>query len=293
MKRIFVVGCPRSGTTVVQALIARHPDVYTLPETDFFEALHGGTQARWDDPYAGRGQRWYHRRLGLAQSRGRRRLRGLETQLHVRRRTPVPWRTAGCTRRFIGTLDHVAGRAGFRAWVEKTPQHLLYLDEIAAAVPDALFVHVIRHGRDVLASIIDADLHQPGADFAGGVVTWTRRWNRALAISLSFRDHPRHFLLCLEDLTRDFENTWNALRDFLGLEPSQPLLVRPGSRVSSVDHEPWRRREATGVIGRPEHKFERLFGAEVRAWIEAHLTDYAQAQRAIGTPSRQLALSRR
>jgi hypothetical protein len=39
MKRVFIVGCPRSGTTLVQALLARYPGVHSFPETRFFEAL--------------------------------------------------------------------------------------------------------------------------------------------------------------------------------------------------------------------------------------------------------------
>lgn len=289
MKRIFVVGCPRSGTTVVQALIARHPDVYTLPETGFFEALYGGTQARWGDPYARDGRRWYHRRLSLAKSTGRRRLLELERASGITRPRPAPWRFERCSRRFVDLLDDAAERGGFAAWIEKTPQHLLYLDEIEEAAPDARFVHVIRAGRDVLASITDADMHQPWPDFAGGVVTWARRWNRALSLSLARREDPRHFLLCLEDLTRDFEGSWRALRDFLGLDSDRPLLARPGSRVSTVDLEPWRRAEVTGVIGKQARKYERLFGPETQAWIESSLTDYAAARQQIGTPAEQLA----
>ena len=149
-------------------------------------------------------------------------------------------------------------------------------------------MHVIRAGRDVLASISDADLHQPFADFSGGVALWARRWNRALGISLQYRDHPRHFLLCLEDLTRDFEGTWRALRDFLGLDAARPLLAQPGSRVSAVDVAPWRQRERSGRVAMPERKFERLFGPDTRAWIETNLADYQQARAAIGSPAQQL-----
>ena len=33
---IFLVACPRSGTTLLQSLLASHPLIYTLPETKFF-----------------------------------------------------------------------------------------------------------------------------------------------------------------------------------------------------------------------------------------------------------------
>ena len=34
---IFIVGCPRSGTTLLQCLIATQKGVVTFPETHFFE----------------------------------------------------------------------------------------------------------------------------------------------------------------------------------------------------------------------------------------------------------------
>jgi hypothetical protein len=36
----FLVGCPRSGTAWLQAMLACHPDIYTGPETPFFGAYH-------------------------------------------------------------------------------------------------------------------------------------------------------------------------------------------------------------------------------------------------------------
>ena len=36
VEMIFLVGCPRSGTTWLQAMLSSHPTVYTGPETQFF-----------------------------------------------------------------------------------------------------------------------------------------------------------------------------------------------------------------------------------------------------------------
>ena len=38
---IFIVGFPRSGTTLAQKLVAQHLVIPTLPETHFFEFLEG------------------------------------------------------------------------------------------------------------------------------------------------------------------------------------------------------------------------------------------------------------
>ncbi|MGL4503377.1 MAG: sulfotransferase family protein, partial [Planktothrix sp.] len=37
--RIFLVGCPRSGTTLLQSLLAAHPQIASFPESHFFQSL--------------------------------------------------------------------------------------------------------------------------------------------------------------------------------------------------------------------------------------------------------------
>ncbi|MEQ8960988.1 MAG: sulfotransferase [Coleofasciculus sp. C2-GNP5-27] len=38
-ERIFLVGCPRSGTTLLQSLLAAHPQIASFPESHFFRHL--------------------------------------------------------------------------------------------------------------------------------------------------------------------------------------------------------------------------------------------------------------
>ena len=50
-------------------------------------------------------------------------------------------------------MEAMVRRQGVTRWAETTPAHLLHLPEIAATIPGALFIHVIRDGRDVAASL--------------------------------------------------------------------------------------------------------------------------------------------
>ena len=50
MIRLFVVGCSRSGTTIVQRLLAGHKDLISFPETAFFQRLAGDSELRMFGP---------------------------------------------------------------------------------------------------------------------------------------------------------------------------------------------------------------------------------------------------
>jgi Sulfotransferase family len=39
--RAFLVGCPRSGATLLQSMLFAHPEIYTFPESSFFFPLFG------------------------------------------------------------------------------------------------------------------------------------------------------------------------------------------------------------------------------------------------------------
>jgi hypothetical protein len=51
-------------------------------------------------------------------------------------------------------MQEVARKQGTARWADCTPDHLLYMEEIKRQIPDALFIHIIRDGRDVALSYV-------------------------------------------------------------------------------------------------------------------------------------------
>ena len=49
-------------------------------------------------------------------------------------------------------MEEIAQNQGVERWAECTPEHLLYLRRIKETIPDALVIHIIRDGRDVALS---------------------------------------------------------------------------------------------------------------------------------------------
>src|SRR5258708_18964257 len=51
-------------------------------------------------------------------------------------------------------MQEVARNQGVERWADCTPHHLLSMKEIKRQIPDALFIHIIRDGRDVALSYL-------------------------------------------------------------------------------------------------------------------------------------------
>jgi hypothetical protein len=270
MQRIFIVGCPRSGTTIVQAMLARHPQVLTLPETALFERLYGELAARWGDHGVSSRPR-AALRLGFARRGGRRALNQLQRKLGAGG-APAPLRMAACIERFVQMLDGLAIEAGRDRWIEKTPNHLLYIAEIERHIPEARFVHVIRPGLDVLASIADANLHyDDNHGFGGDAKLWANRWNRAVAIHRRHIGRPHHHFVFLDDFVRDTAGEWRRLCEALALDPAAPLDQACGQAIADLADEPWKRQAVQGRLRTPRSKAQALFGPELLTWLAQRL----------------------
>lgn len=273
MRRTFIVGCPRSGTTVVQAMLGRHPEVLTLPETALFEHLLGGLAWRWGDRDSRAPRERARHRLGFARRRGRRAYEETMRQLgsHAIGAT-APLRTDTCIDRFIGMLDTCASEAGRSMWLEKTPNHLLYIEEISTHLPDAQFVHVIRPGIDVMASITDANLHfDDNHGFGGGTKLWAHRWNRAMSIHRKYVGRPNHHFIFLDDFTANTDTEWRRLCNALSLDPGLPLDDACAQLIADLANEPWKHAAVSGKPKAQRSKVDDLFGPALQRWLKQHL----------------------
>lgn len=282
IRRIFIVGCPRSGTTVVQSLLASLPGVMSLGETNYVIRLLGQFD-RWlrGDPVAE--QKW-DKRLRLAKRKTRRVMQqSLEAAFAEAGQPPRLHRHLsgrGYLREFCEVLDQAARRQGCRCWVEKTPDHLAYVEVLAREIPDARFLHVVRHGEDVLASAIDGQMRYSEHEvFGGGIPHWVARWNRAAEVHMRLAADPRHMVLPYECLFSADAQVQSLLRSLAG--DAGDVGTGESHPIADLGEEPWKRGSTEGVLSPPSRKFERIFGPETQAWIRAHLIDYPRVVAAL------------
>ena len=141
---VFTVGSPRSGTTLLyHMLLSSGGFARYRTETHVFNAIgprFGGLHTEADRRQA----------LEVWLASGCHELSGLAAD-EVRSVIERECRSAGDFLRLI--MEAMVKRQGAVRWAETTPAHLLHMREIKAQIPDALFVHVVRDGRDVAASL--------------------------------------------------------------------------------------------------------------------------------------------
>ena len=226
MRKLFIVGCPRSGTTMLQQALNRHSAVAIPPETSFFSNV------------VGRSHRRQHAQLLRINA-------DLQIDLQV---PPVPIHDDRQARtlyeRMAGLYLEQIKEKDVEYFGEKTPRHLLHLDKIRALFPDAKIILIFRDGRAVTLSLTKTPWGCPDPYF--NFVMWLRyvRTQRRLE-----RECPLD-LLCVryEDLVAEPEAQLRKVTDFLGLT-FEPTMVESGGAKHGVPEweREWKARAAEPI----------------------------------------------
>jgi len=274
---IFVVGSPRSGTTLLyHMLVSTGAFLDYRAETHFFDLF----LPRYGDPRSARRREaladaWlgssYHARTGLEDPQ----LRG---QLLERGTTPG---------RFLAFIMAQAADAQSRPrWADCTPAHVRHMDSIKREIPSARFLHIVRDGRDVALSLAPRGWARP--------LPWDRRnlelvaaWAWQYDVEIGRRlgaklGRNAYHEVRFEELVRDTGSTLEGLSDFvetpLGLAALQraPVgsVVQPNTSFQDAggDFDPVGRWK-THMDRSDLEKIEATVGATLRACGYSTTTD--------------------
>jgi Sulfotransferase family len=220
---LFIVGCARSGTTLVHRIVDAHPEIAITPEmhwishyVNFFKNQNRLVNLELVSELS-RHKRFAQFEIPHEQFEGL--LASGET---------VPYPT------FLNRVFGLYARIKNKPLVgNKTPAYIRRMLDLHALWPEAKFVHIIRDGRDVCMSILN---WKKGERTAGRYASWEEDpvsttalwWERkvrkgredgaALGPGLY---HEMHY----EDLVEDPERECKRLCEFLGV-PYDDAMIR-------------------------------------------------------------------
>jgi len=221
---IFIVGAPRSGTTLLQYMLRSHPRI-SVPtgESHFIVPLCENARA-----FGNLSQLENVRRL--LQEMYRRSAEFMDTDLHgirfdVESLAAQLWKEGRHTPPTIisGLFEKNARGEGKWRWGDKTPYYVLHLPKIIEWFPRAQIIHLIRDGRDCSLSLINR-----ARDFdVYNVYEAAKYWQHFV---LAGRTHGRllspetYVEIRYEDLLSDPRGTLTRICDFLGEQYSDSLV---------------------------------------------------------------------
>ena len=117
---IFIVGCPRSGTSLMRNILAAHSNIAFGPETHFLFEFEKIVGVHWDriERYGFEKEYWFCKIADF----------------------------------FDSFKSEYAHKNGKKRWGEKTPSYAYQHDLINKLFPTCQIVHIVRNGTDVISS---------------------------------------------------------------------------------------------------------------------------------------------
>ncbi len=216
---IFIVGVPRSGTTLLRMVLDAHPDVMCGPEAPW---ITGRGMKRspnfWDLTTFLISNKW-----GPVSG-----LTGIDEGVIYRKMAHV----------VDGIMSTAARRKGKIRWAEKTPQHLLALGYLHSLFPRAKFVYIVRDGRDVALSTCKGSWKRLGFERKRVRNTYRNALRRWVAWNDVFlRDVAalkiEYISLRYEELVAHPQDELKRLCQFLDL-PWNESILRPHNTAHDV-----------------------------------------------------------
>jgi hypothetical protein len=208
---IFIIGSPRSGTSVLAWALAQHPGLWTSSESNLLAELLE------DEDLVARIDR---ARSGIVH----------EEWLATHAVNLVEVLAA----LGVGLNALFASRAGGKRWIDQTPRNTPIVSLLATMFPTAQFLHILRDGRRVVESMrnFGARLDQSSRLQSGAAKTappWVTDfavacadWQGYVELGLAFAAHNSHRCLTVvnERLMAEPAEGFAEIFHFLGVEPS-------------------------------------------------------------------------
>ncbi len=229
MSPIFLLGSPRSGTTLLRLLLSAHPDLVIAPESSFltwFLPTYGDwTEADCDSPR----QEAFVADLMEARKFETWGIGAQEIAARIASDRPVSYREL-VTIPYLLYCDRV-GKPNAR-WGDKNNIHMEFVTEIDALFPSCVFLHIVRDVRDCFTS--GADIRKLDSDspykpqLAADATEFASGWddqNQNTLTSLRALPDTRWASIRYEDLVVDARATLTPVLESWGLGWNDAMLA--------------------------------------------------------------------
>lgn len=206
---ILIIGCSRSGTTWLQRLLACHPQIRTGQETHLFSG-YIVPQLRIFNAHLEKHVRGNGIGMGCYFTKD-------EFYMLVKSYM------LALLKPMLNSLE------ADEFFLEKTPDHALFLQEIMRFLPRCKIIHMLRDARDVVASFLAASktwgVHWAPQSAREAAMTWIK-FIQAVRSAETDIPQQQFFEVRYEELCRQPTNILKKCSEFLNLEWNDADIIR-------------------------------------------------------------------
>lgn len=250
----FVIGNPRSGTTLLRVVLSSHSRIWIPPECGFAVWLYD-RYANWssNDNKSGRLEAFLEDLFSC---------RKFETWNLTRElvySSLLKWKPCNyaqlvvCVYAIQGLQHKVSGHP--QVLGDKNNFYLFHITQIATMFPAAKFIHIVRDVRDVVCSYLELSKKSIRSKYApklpGTVEKAAREWReniRCIRLQFGLLDSQRVLQIRYEDVVRFFDSTIHRVCDFLGetYDPSMRNFAPVAKASEPAEFLAWKE----GILGK-------------------------------------------
>jgi predicted MPP superfamily phosphohydrolase len=243
---IFIVACPRSGTTVLAALLNKHSNIASATETHFFN---------------------YVSKLKIFKKFTKQAYcRNFLSEIFAEPRIADFCEVSGISRdEFAKALEPYLGqklsdkvffdlimslfltKKHKPRFCEKTPQHLLCVNKILELYPKAKIIHVVRDGRDVVNSLLKMPWRPKG--LLNNARFWIRYARLGQQLNHQYSEAKENFMsIRYEDLLLNTEKLLREILSFVEEAYEEGILDKNfQEKIFASWENEWKHKSAEGI----------------------------------------------
>jgi len=217
----FIVGCSRSGTSLLQIMISNHPDVMLPTETGFYCRIYSKYFGEWGELSESNN---FNSALEMALGCFKHLEMDTDRVRNLCQLAQPSWETI-----FLAILTAFAEKHNVKRVGEKSPGHLRCMGLLKERFPKAKFIHIIRDPRAVVLSMRKKAQQFPWAwdaerKYIGRACQY---WQDAIEIHRKYSEllsSQCYWVVKYEDLVTNPERTLRPICDFLNITFSPQML---------------------------------------------------------------------
>ncbi|MEO1377475.1 MAG: sulfotransferase [Cyanobacteria bacterium J06635_10] len=227
-KPIFIVGMPRSGTTLMSAILSAHPRIAISPESHFLRYwIKRYSNKDFSDPenFDGfwrkfiKNERFAH--FGVTPE---------AVKAHLKTQSDLNLMTIFDS--FLAEYSRVMEKP---RWGEKTPDHYQYIETLFEWYPNAQVIWMLRDPRAVVSSLAAVPWAKSCTDLH------TRVWVRSLSPMEDWAKDSRVKVVQYEKLVTETERMLCEICDFLSETYTPEMINRSQNSQPILNHDQWER----------------------------------------------------